>query len=263
MSTRLLVLGSSIASGLGARGRPFPRLLAEALGDPPLLDLSKSGRMIDESLALTAEIAAFAPTLAVLQHGGAESVVHPGPFVDRLINRFAPSSWHGVAGLQPRAYYSRDPHRRRGQRRTSRLKVAIKRVAIPMSRGRPRMTSETFAVQLVELIAMLHGLGCDVVVLGVHPRDERLFPRSQAVADRLDAVIRRIAETDPRIVFVDLVATLRCWEDYLEDRLHWNTDGHIRVTAAIVAAVTPLLHARDERNLTSADRHVRAADRSS
>ncbi len=261
MSTRLLVLGSSIASGLGTRGRPFPQLLTETLGDPLLLDLSESSRLIDESLTMVDEIAAFAPTLAIIQHGSAESVVHPGPLVNRLINRYAPPTWHGVGGLYPRAYYSSDPRKQRRQRRISSLKVAVKRIVIPLSRGRSRMTPETFEKHLVKLIAILHSQDCDVVVLGMHRRDDRLFPRSAAAADRADAVIRRIAEADPRVVFVDVEATLRCWEDYLEDHIHWNAGGHARVTAAIATAVTPLLDARDERSPTSSARDAQAAAR--
>jgi hypothetical protein len=247
MTTRVLVLGDSIASGLGARGRPFPRLLAEALGGPPMLDLSRSSRLIDESLGLADEIAAFAPTLAIVQHGAAESLVHPGPLVNGLINRFAPPGWHGVEGLLPRPYYSADAHRQRRQRRASWMKLAIKRLVIASTRGRSRMTPDTFGSHLVELIALLHAHDCDVVVLGMHRWDERLHPRSKVVVDGTAAVIRRIVEADPRVGFVDTEGTLRCWEDYLEDRMHWNAGGHRRVTAAIVACVTPLPDASPAR----------------
>jgi len=243
MNPRVLVLGSSLAAGLGTRGRPFPLLLTEELGNPPVLDLSKSSRLIDESLALKSQIVAFAPTLAIVQHGSAESLVHPGPLTNRLIERFAPSTWHGVSGLYPRAYYSTDPRKRRRQRLVSSLKVAVKRIVIACSRGRSRMTPAAFETHLLELIAILHALDCDVVVLGMHRRDERLFPRSQAAAERNDVIIRRIAAGEPRVWFVDVEASLRCWEDYLDDRMHWNAEGHVRVAAAIVATVTPLLAA--------------------
>ena len=46
MSTRLLVRGDSLAEGMGARGRAFPALLAEAPDDCQLLDPGKSSRLI-------------------------------------------------------------------------------------------------------------------------------------------------------------------------------------------------------------------------
>jgi lysophospholipase L1-like esterase len=247
MSARVLVLGDSIAGGLGARGRPFPRLVAEALGEPPMLDLSKSSRLIDESLSMAEQIAAFAPTLAIVQHGAAESIVHPGPLANGLIDRFAPPGWHGVEGLQPRPYYCSDARKRRHQRRVSSLKLAIKRLVIASSGGRSRMTPEMFERHLGELIAMLHAHDCDVVVLGMWRWDERLHPRSRAAVDGTDAAIRRVVEADPRVAFVDVEATLRCWEDYLDDRMHWNDEGHVRVAAAIVATVAPLLAAAPAR----------------
>jgi hypothetical protein len=255
MSSRVLFLGGSFAAGLGARGRPFPRLLTEALDDPPVLDLSKSSRLIDESLMMIDEIVAFAPTLAIVQHGSGESIVHPGPLANRLIERFAPATWHGVSGLAPRAYYSTDTRKRRRQHLVSSLKVAVKRILIPLSRGRSRMTPEVFDADLRELVAMLNAIDCDVVVLGLPRRDERLFPRSQVPGDRNDAIIRRISATEPRVWFVDVEAALRCWEDYLEDRLHCNAEGHRRVAVAIAATVIPLLDAADQRTSASSPRH--------
>jgi hypothetical protein len=216
-----------------------------------MLDLGKSSRLIDESLAMADEIAAFAPTLAIVQHGGAESLVHPGPMVDRLITRFAPPTWHGVSGLMPRAYYSGDPQTGRRQRRLSALKVAIKRLVIALSGGRSRMTPQTFGTYLEALIATLHGIDCDVVVLSMYRWDQRLFPGSMPVVEDTDRIIRRITAADPRVALVDLQMTLRCWDDYLEDRMHWNAEGHVRAAGAILATVAPLLAERAERRPTA------------
>lgn len=241
---RLLVAGGSTAAGLGARGRPFPRRAAELLGGPELLDLSRSGRLIDETLDHVDDIRRFRPDVALVALGGSESVVHPGPVAKRLIERYAPTSWHGVGGLQPRAYYSTDPARRCRQRVVSWLKVALKHVLIPLTRGGPRMAPEVFGRHLDELLTVLEQAGCATVVLGLWPIDERLFPGTPACFARTEREIVRVTSEHRSASFVDFGSELRVWDDYLDDRLHLNDDGHARVAALVAARLGTMLEDR-------------------
>jgi len=54
------------------------------------------------------EIAAFAPEVALVCVGGADSLIFPAWTVQRLIDKYAPKEWQGVEGMMPLARYSRD-----------------------------------------------------------------------------------------------------------------------------------------------------------
>jgi len=239
---RLVIIGGSTAAGLGARGRSFATMVSEGIPGAVTLDLSETGRMLDEHLAFEPEIREFRPQLAVVCAGASESMVHPGPTAQRIIGRWAPASWHGVGGLQPRAFYSGPPMRRRRQKVSSAIKVAVKRPVIRTTKGRSRMSSEDFGRNLDALLDLFDSLDCRAVVVGLWRTDERLFPRTNAALGRAQLEVDRAVAGHPGAVAVPVDETLRYWDDFLDDRIHWNDGGHRRVADLVltrIAAVGP------------------------
>lgn len=234
---RVLLMGGSTAFGLGVRGRSFGVLAAEQLDAAAVLDLTASGPLLDESLGRWGEVEAFAPQVAVLCVGHAEQVVHPALRVQRTIERFAPPTWHGVAGLQPRPYFSTSRATRVRQHVTSRAKTVVKTAAIRAGGGHQRMPLETFRGHLADLLARLDALGVTTVVLGSWPVDAALFPGTGAAFARLEEAIATEADRVGSAHFLAPTPRLQVWQDYLADHMHWDHEGHARIAAAVVELV--------------------------
>jgi hypothetical protein len=185
--------------------------------------------MLDEHLGFEKEIRQFGPTVAVICAGVSESMVHPGPSAQRVIERWAPESWHGVSGLQPRAYYSDKTLRRIRQKVTSEIKVAVKGGVIWLSKGRSRMSPEDFGRNLDALLDLFASLDCPTIVVGLWRTDERLFPRTNAAFARAQREIERSVDQHSAARLLAVRDKLDYWGDFLDDRFHLNDRGHRRV----------------------------------
>ena len=187
---RLLIVADSSLSGLGQSGPPCWRLLADQL-NADVLAIAVSGLSLAEVMENhKAEITAFRPELAVVDSGGTEALVVPGARVQALIERYAPQSWHGVAGLETRARYSTQLRRRIKQRLESEVKVAVKRVLTKMTDRRPRIQLADFCEQFADLLVMLEGTGTKTLVLGMPSMPKRLFPGSEYTMRQIDGVLQ-------------------------------------------------------------------------
>ena len=231
---RILLVGGSIANGLGVRENPFgKRIGAHADVRPELLDMTGSGRMIDDVLPEHRDaVVDFAPQVAVICAGMSERLVHAPARFQALLNRYAPATWHGVAGLQPRAYFSENAARRRRQQAVSRLKTAVKRTVLRFG-SHQRMSLAGFEQELLTMLTLLDGLGCRVVLVGTGQVDDTLFPGTEQTYLELSAKLRETAAAHPHVTFLDPRAILDCWSDYVDDRFHWNEQGHDKIARAI------------------------------
>lgn len=235
MTVRVAVLGSSHSAGLGVHGRSFAVRAAERLGASETLQLSRSAQLVDEVGAETiARVAGFGPGLVVLSFGAAEGHVHPSRLLQAVLDRFAPASWRGPDGIEPRPYFSRRPARRLAQRAVSRAKVLVKRALIAVTGGFHRLAAEDFEAGLRDLLDRLGP--APKVLVGLWPVDDRMFPRSNPVLLRHDAILRAVAAERDDAVYVDAARAVRRWDDFLEDHAHLNDEGHERVAALVVAA---------------------------
>lgn len=240
---RVLIIGGSVMSGLGHRGRPIGLLTADALGATDVLDLSASGQMLRTTLdTSTDDIRRFRPDIAVLDVGGPESMVHANKRIQRLIERRAPASWHGVAGLEPRARFSNDGRKRRRQKIESWLKHLVKRGTITILGGWTKRSPEEIAADLAELFALLDELGTASVVRQLRPTDERLFPRTNAAYAQANLVIAAESARHERVALLT-VAELDLSHDrhYLADHMHLNAAGHERMAAFYTTAARNLV----------------------
>jgi lysophospholipase L1-like esterase len=240
MTVRVAVVGSSHSAGLGVYGRSFATRAAELLGAAEILQLSRSAQVVaqvaDDALGA---VRAFGPDLVLVSFGAAEGHVHPSRVLQRLLDRFAPVGWRGPDGIEPRPYFSRRPCRRRAQRAVSRLKVLVKRALIAVTGGFSRLSPADFEAGLRDVLDRLGP--APKVLVGLWPVDDRMFPRSNPVLRRNDAILRAVAAERDDAVYVDTAGVVRRWEDYLDDHAHLSEAGHDRVAARIAAAVR---HAR-------------------
>lgn len=235
MTERIAVVGSSHSVGLGVYGQSFAVRAAELLGASETLQLSRSAQLVSQVGADTVDaIAGFGPSLVIVSYGAAEGHVHPSRILQALLDRFAPASWRGPDGIEPRPYFSRRPARRLAQRTVSRTKVLVKRLLIALTGGFHRLSAAGFEAGLRDLLDRLGP--APKVLVGLWPVDERMFPRSNPVLARNDAILRTVAAERADTIYVDTATVVRRWDDYLDDHAHLNDTGHERVAALVAEA---------------------------
>jgi lysophospholipase L1-like esterase len=239
LAPRIAVLGDSIIFGLGVpKPQTYPMLVAEQLGASAVLDLSRSTCTIEETLAGWDQVLAFGPDLILLTVGGADALVHPARLLEALLDRAAPPSWRGVAGLEPRVVYSRSSRRRRiRQKITTGVKVTVKHIGIRLSGGYRRVEPDQFGALLVELGRKVTALDAPIVVLPPGQVDGRMFPRSNESLASYADVVSAAAATWPSALR-HAPDYLQHWDDFAADRGHYSPAGHAKVAAGVVATLT-------------------------
>jgi lysophospholipase L1-like esterase len=63
-----------------------------------------------------------------------------------------------------------------------------------------------------------------------------MFPRTNPVLARNDAVLRTVAAERTDAVYVPTADAVRYWADFLDDHAHLNDAGHDRVAELVAAA---------------------------
>lgn len=236
---RVLLLGDSWMCGLSSRKGTMGRLLAERVGATEVLDLSAISRTTTDMVRDHLDgIDRFAPDLAILAIGGADSLIFPTPRIQRVIDKRFPPEWAGVAGLQTRALYSRDKRKRRRQRVESWLKTALKQVLVNLFGGHRRVSLEEFDSNVRAILGVLAAHDTQVVVLGFSKLSHWTSPKSDRSCSATLERLRVVIGDDPRVLYVPVRDALQYWDEHLEDRVHLNPDGHRRVAETVVAAMT-------------------------
>jgi lysophospholipase L1-like esterase len=224
---RIAVFGDSIAAGLGAAGRPFPLLVAEALG-AELVDLSASARQVSDSSTLAE--GARGCEIAIVAHGPTEALLRPTGASLRLL----PPRWRRAGWLDPRPYFSSRPLRGRAQRLESALRWRLK-VRLMRAFGAVQWTGP--AAYESALHRLVEGLRPSrVLVVGPLPVDDRFFPGSAREVGRYREIGRAVAGR-AGVAFVDVWGTCRRWPDFCADHFHPNQAGHERIAARVLAAL--------------------------
>jgi hypothetical protein len=228
---RVAVLGDSLAAGLGVREHSYPRMVARDLEASAILMKAKASRRVDECMEQLPRLEKFGPDLVLISTGQTEGLIHPGPLVDRLVERFAPESWHGVVGLDARPFYSAEPAVRRREIATSVGKIAVKNVGVRVG-GRPRMEPEVYRAALCTFLDAMAERDWPVVVAGIGFPNAVLYPRSRrnlAVVEQIQ--IAEVAKR-PNARFVRLNGLVDFRRDTLADRCHPSVVGHRKIADA-------------------------------
>ena len=233
---RLLILGDSWIRGLGTSKRTFGRMIAKSVHASEVLDLSAISRTAPDIAAdHLDEIAEFAPQVALVCVGGADSLIFPAWTVQRLIDRYAPKEWQGVEGMMPLARYSRDRWPRIRQRVEQTVKVLMKQFLINVFGGRRRVTIAQLDVAVHQILAVLDRSECDVVCIGFPRVDGWLSPKANASVAKTNVLLRAIMHAHPRATYIPTDSIVTRWDDYLPDHVHLNLRGHRNITDGVVA----------------------------
>jgi lysophospholipase L1-like esterase len=241
----LVVLGDSVAQGLGAMGRSFPELLARqaraVAGHPvELVNLAGTATTVAESLAVVDAVVALSPSIVIVHHGITEGLVRPRP----AVLRFMPRRWRRPGWMDPRPFFSSRWPKRLAEKADSALRWRVKTATVRVWGGTTCATAADFERDLERLTARLEQETHALVVLLTHcGADERYFKGSNAALERCRAATERVAARHAaRVLLCDVTNVCHRWDDYLADHMHPNAHGH----EVIAAALADLLGHRQE-----------------
>ncbi|MBE7190468.1 SGNH/GDSL hydrolase family protein [Jatrophihabitans endophyticus] len=236
---RVVVAGDSWVRGLTRTGSgSIARLFPAACSASEVLDVSLISRTVPETVAgHLDEIKRFRPDLALLGIGGADSLVFPALWFQKLIDRFAPPEWAGVTGLMPPAVLPRDRRQRLRKKVEIFGKTVIKQFMINAFGARRRVPLAEVESAARELLDTLARSGTVVVVLGCSDVDHLTFPKSTKNIRATNAMLERLCESHPDALYLDTRTTVDKWDDYLEDHVHLTREGSRKVCDAVVASM--------------------------
>ena len=227
---RTLVAGDSWMRGLSKGQGSLSRLVPAAVQACDVLDISRISRITteiaDEHLE---QIDAYAPQFAFLGIGGADSLVFPAPWFQRLIDRFAPPKWHGIEGLQPAAVRALSRRARIRQRVDLVLKTVLKQLVVNLFGSYRRSPIGDFEAAARRILAVLERHGTTTVLMGFTEVEELTSPKTNASIAQTNEVLRRLAREFPHTLYVDTIGAVHKWDDYLVDRVHLSRAGHKKV----------------------------------
>jgi lysophospholipase L1-like esterase len=233
---RTLVIGDSWVRGLSKGQGSISRLIPEGIEAGNVLDISKISRVITDVAAdHLREIDEFAPEFALVAIGGADSLVFPARWIQRLIDRLAPPKWQGVEGLMPSAMIYRDRKKRIRQRIEKFGKTLIKQLLVTLSGGRRRVPLPAFEAATRQVLDLLEKHGTIVVLVGCTDVDPLTFPKSNRNIHAAQAVLRELSGEYPFAMYADSAGLVDKWDDYLIDRVHLTRDGHRKVADGVLA----------------------------
>jgi GDSL-like Lipase/Acylhydrolase family len=227
----LVAFGDSIANGIGARGEPYPLLVAERLG-ARYLDLTGSAAQIPYALAHR-HIAEGAD-IALIAFGITEGIIRP----PSCALRFMPKRWRRPGWMDPRPYYSSRRWKRVLQRVESAIRWRVKVALIRLTRGIRWGDPETYKHHLMELIDHLRAAGTTTIVIVGHcGHDERFFPGSGRSCEEFLEINREVAQATGSL-FCDSAGLCSRWDDFLCDHFHLSASGHRRIAEHLIARLS-------------------------
>lgn len=232
---RIIVLGDSIAQGLGVKGQAYADLLGNQI-----INLAQSAAQIDYSYSLLPEIAALQPDIVIIAHGITEAIVRPTPAALKLI----PKRWRKIGWLDPRPYFSRRFHKRCYQQSESALRWRVKVLLIRCFGGQTLGLPDDFECSLFTMTeALLRQTQAHVILLTHTGIDERFYPKSAASLERYLLCAKSAASrasSPARVSFCNVSGRLDRWSDYFADHFHPNAVGHEKIAKAIRGIITGL-----------------------
>jgi lysophospholipase L1-like esterase len=235
---RIAVLGDSSSSGFGTGGRGYAVLVGEALNATTVENLAKFGQttklMVEQDLPQVAELR---PDVVIVQAGMGDSLPHPGERVQRILERFVPSTWHGVDGLERRAYFSGTRRRRARQWIVAESKTALKRTLITLTGGFTRSNPEEFRACFEQLLTALEAMGSIVVTVGLFDVDQHVFPKQAELLIPFRVQRDQVLAEHPNVIRAEIDELLHRWDDFLGDHGHWSAAGHATVAHEILRAL--------------------------
>jgi lysophospholipase L1-like esterase len=207
-------------------------------------NLACEGRTIEDDFAWIPLVKNLQPEWVVIFRGSLESIIRPAMVRDGRWPFWVPQSWRSYSSMDPRCYFSSTWWRQAKQRSVDRVKQVARRKFLAERLGHPLVELDAFADRYEELLSQLHSSAKQILMLGLLPVDEKMFPGSSGY---FAIVTKRLRELAIRfdVNFLDWGAEVTSLERYSElfyrDGFHPNSSG-ARVLAEILRS--HLLEAR-------------------
>ena len=216
-----------------------------------LWNLACEGRTIEDDFKWIPLVKNLQPEWVVIFRGSLESIIRPAMVRDGRWPFWVPQSWRSYSDMDPRCYFSSTWWRQAKQRALDRAKQFARRKFLAERLGQPLVELDPFADRYEELLSQLRSSAKQILVLGLLPVDEKMFPGS---SDYFSIVTKRLRELATRfdVNFLDWGAEVTSLDRYSElfyrDGFHPNSKG-ARVLAEILRS--RLLEARVLRSAVS------------
>jgi len=198
--------------------------------DPSLWiwNLGCEGRTIEDDFAWIPFVRNLQPEWVVIFRGSLESIIRPALVKEGGWPFWVPQSWRSYSSMDPRCYFSSTWWRQTKQRSIDRAKQIARRKFLAERPGQPLVELEVFTSRYEELLSQLRGSAKQVLVLGLLPVDETLFPGS---SNYFAVVTKTLCELARRfdVNFLDWGAEVSSMDRYAElfyrDGFHPNGSG--------------------------------------
>jgi lysophospholipase L1-like esterase len=223
--------------------------------DPSLWiwNLACEGRTIEEDFAWIPFVRNLQPEWIIIFRGSLESIIRPALIKDGGWPLWFPQSWRSYSSLDPRCYFSSTWWRQAKQRSVDRVKQLARLKSLAERPGQPLVDLDAFTSRYEELLSQLRGSAKQILVLGLLPVDETMFPGSSG---HFEVVTKRLRELATRfdVHFLDWAAEITSMDRYSElfyrDGFHPNSSGakvlaeilrsHLQETRVLRPAVSSL-----------------------
>jgi hypothetical protein len=214
-------------------------------------NLACEGRTIEDDFAWIPLVKNLQPEWVVIFRGSLESIIRPAMVRDGGWPFWVPQSWRSYSSMDPRCYFSSTWWRQAKQRSVDRVKQVARRKFLAERLGQPLVELDALADRYEELLSQLRSSAKQILMLGLLPVDEKMFPGS---SDYFAIVTERLRELATRfdVNFLDWGAEVTSLERYSElfyrDGFHPNSSG-----ASVLAEIlrSHLLEARLLRSAVS------------
>jgi lysophospholipase L1-like esterase len=237
---KIVVVGDSIAEGLGVKGRSYADLLGPRLREKVgrsivITNLARTGIQITDTMRLTERIIEDQPDVIVIAHGVTEAIVRP----TQRAMRYVPKRWHRKGWLDPRPYFSKRWHKRLYQQIESAIRWRLKVFLIKAFGGETWLSPQDYRASLKKFMeTLLERTPAIVIVLTPPYIDEKFFPGSIAslrcYQNQTEEIMTTISASG-RAVLCNVTDCLEQWEDFFADHFHPNASGHEKISQEICA----------------------------
>lgn len=233
---QIVLLGDSIAAGLGVAGCSYADKIEEILNVVPpttrVISLAGTANQLSFSVTRLGEIIALQPEYVIIAHGITEAIVRPTP---RAL-RHVPARWRQIGWLDPRPYFSRRLWKSIYHRTESALRWRVKVYLIKKYGGATLTSTEDFELLLTKAVTSLLAQTSATVILLTHSGiDDRFYPGSLVSLNSYrDSIVRVAANlAAERVQFCDVSELLNEWDDFFADHFHPNASGHRKIAEVL------------------------------
>lgn len=259
---RVVLIGDSIAQGLGVQGRSYGELVSDWIracytSDVTFMNFAQSGMQLYESKNRLGEIVDSDPSIVIIAHGITEAIIRPKDNALHVV----PQRWRKPGWMDPRPYFSRRRLRRLGQIMESALRWRIKVLLIRMFGGMTWGDPSIFENDLQKFVSNVLNLTHARVLFLTHCGiDERYFPGSLQSLNIYAKKIYQVCDNfnSTRVKVCNVTNVCLKWDDFFSDHFHPNVNGHVRIAHEICKFIEPFLLMNtefDARRTSDGDRN--------